>query len=81
MVFGVIFNFAPVQDFLISVSNTLVEIVPLFQGPISFLGSTFNYLNSLTYLYRFLGFIIFAFFFKKALESFGAFSIKKRGDN
>lgn len=80
IVFSVIFSFAPVQDFLISVGATLVEIVPLFSAPINFLSNTFSYLSSLNYIYRFIGFILFAFFFKKALESFGAFSVKKRGD-
>lgn len=80
IVFGVIFTFAPVQEFLISVGNTLVEIVPLFAQPIKFISDTFAYLSTLNYLYRFIGFILFAFYFKKALETFGAFSIKKRGD-
>lgn len=80
IVFSVIFSFAPVQEFLISVGSTLVEIVPLFSAPIKFIGDTFTYLSSLNYIYRFIGFILFAFFFKKALESFGVFSVKKRGD-
>lgn len=77
IVFSSIFSFAPVQDFLISVGSTLVEVVPLFAVPIKFIGDTFNYLSSLTYIYRFIGFILFSFFFKKSLETFGAFSIKK----
>lgn len=80
IVFSAIFSFAPVQEFLISVGSTLVEIVPLFAVPIQFLSDTFSYLSSLNYVYRFIGFILFSFFFKKALESFGAFSVKKRGD-
>lgn len=80
IVFSAIFSFGPVQEFLISVGATLVEVVPLFSAPINFIGDTFNYLSSLTYIYRFIGFILFAFFFKKALETFGAFSIKKRGE-
>lgn len=81
IVFAVIFSFPGVQDFLVLAANTLVEVVPLFAAPIKFLTDTFNYLSTLTYLYRFIGFILFAFFFKKALESFGAFSIKKKGDD
>lgn len=81
IVFAVIFSFPGVQDFLVLAANTLVEVVPLFAAPIKFLTDTFSYLSTLTYLYRFIGFILFAFFFKKALESFGAFSIKKKGDD
>ena len=80
IVFSAVFSFAPVQEFLLSVGSTLVEIVPLFAVPIQFLSDTFSYLSSLNYIYRFIGFILFSFFFKKALESFGAFSVKKRGD-
>lgn len=81
IVFGVIFSFPAVQDFLLLAANILVEVVPLFAAPVKFLTDTFAYLSTLIYLYRFIGFILFAFYFKKALESFGAFSIKKKGDD
>lgn len=81
LVFNVIFTFPAVQQFTTNVLGTLEEVVPFLSEPIRALGNMFSYIFQLTYLNKFIGFILFLFFVKLALESFGAFSIKKHGDN